>query len=164
MSFDPQKAIREQQEVRRSQSWFLTKIHEFNAAHNQLKHHVHTAYRYPLPPWGRAVMGLVYFSIPVVVGYAVSSWVVSRAESTVDERLNGDGKLKLSVTGIAVGYLALFSLSVLIFQRLSPHTWSSSQTTHSRPRRQESCQGRTRRADRSRWSGGLGRRRAFSQE
>lgn len=92
MSFDPQKVIREQHEARRSQSWFMTKIHQFNAAHNRLKHHVHTAYRYPLPPWGRVVMGFVYFSIPVVVGYAVSSWVVSRAESTVDERLTYHGR------------------------------------------------------------------------
>jgi hypothetical protein len=91
MSFDPQKVLREQEEARRTQSWFLSKIHEFNAAHNRLKHHVHTAYRYPLPPWGRAVMGLVYFSMPVVVGYAITSWVVSRAESTVDGRLGQHG-------------------------------------------------------------------------
>jgi len=86
MSFDPEKLVREQEEARRSQSWILTKLHEFNAAHNRLKHHVHTAWRYPLPPWGRAVMGFVYFSIPVVVGYTVSSWVVSQSEATVEER------------------------------------------------------------------------------
>jgi len=92
MSFNPQKAIREQEEARRSKSWILTKFREFQAAHNRLKHHVHTAYRYPLPPWGRAMMGVVYFSIPVVAGYAVSSWVVSKAETTADERLIHHGR------------------------------------------------------------------------
>lgn len=92
MSFDPQKVLRDQQEAQRSQNWFFTKLHEFNAAHNRLKHHVHTAWRYPLPPWGRAVMGFVYFSIPVVVGYGVSSWVVSQSEATVEDRLAGIGE------------------------------------------------------------------------
>jgi hypothetical protein len=92
MSFDPQKVLQEQQEARRSQSWILTKVHEFQTAHNQLKHTVHTAWRYPLPPWGRAVMGCVYFSIPVVAGYAVSNWVVSQSEATVEERFADVGE------------------------------------------------------------------------
>ena len=136
MAFDPQKAIREQQEVGRSQSWFLTKIHEFNAAHNRLKHHVHTAYRYPLPPWGQALMGFVYFSIPVVVGYGFSSWVVSRAESTVDERLHYDGKSALPKAEITLGLLAI---GVHFIPNLPTNCCipmsSSSQATHCRARR-----------------------------
>lgn len=100
MSFDPQKVLREQQEAERSSSWILTKIHEFNTAHNRLKHHVHTAWRYPLPPWGRAIMGCVYFSIPVFVGYGFSSWIVSQSEATVEERLAGSGSASKSIQGL----------------------------------------------------------------
>jgi len=91
MSFDPQKVLREQQEAQRSSSWILTKIHEFNTAHNRLKHYVHTAWRYPLPPWGRAIMGCVYFSIPVFVGYGISSWIVAQSEASAEERLAAGG-------------------------------------------------------------------------
>ena len=92
MSFDPKKAWQEQQEQKLSQSWFRKKIHDFNQAHNRLKHTVHTAWRYPLPPWGRAVMGCIYFSIPVIVGYNVSMWAVSKSEATAEARLGGKGK------------------------------------------------------------------------
>ncbi|CAJ1948309.1 unnamed protein product [Cylindrotheca closterium] len=87
MSFDPQKAIKEQAEAKRSQSWFLTKAHEFTQAHNRLKHTVHTAWRYPLPPWGRFLMGCFYFSIPVTGGYYLMSKTVSKSEETMHQRL-----------------------------------------------------------------------------
>ena len=92
MAFDPKKLIREQRENQISSSWFLTKIHEFNQAHNRLKHTVHTAWRYPLPPWGRAVMACVYFSIPVAVGYVVSTAAISKSEATVEARFGDGGK------------------------------------------------------------------------
>lgn len=37
-------------------------------------------------------MGCVYFSIPVVAGYAVSNWVVTQSEATVDKRFADVGK------------------------------------------------------------------------
>ena len=92
MSFDPKRLVQEQQQEQRSNSWLLTKFHEFNQAHNRLKHTVHTAWKYPLPPWGRAVMACFYFSIPVVVGYTYISPKVSTTEETMKQRLaNGDG-------------------------------------------------------------------------
>jgi hypothetical protein len=93
MSFDPQKLIREQQQDQRSQSWWLTKIHDFNQAHTRLKHTVHTTWKYPLPPWGRFAMGCLYFSMPVVAGYYVSIWAVSKSEATVQERFGHGGTL-----------------------------------------------------------------------
>jgi hypothetical protein len=87
MSFDPKKVMQEQQEARRSQSWLLTKVHEFNQAHNRLKHTVHTAWRYPLPPWGRFIMGCFYFSLPVTGGYYLMTKTVSKSEETMEERL-----------------------------------------------------------------------------
>jgi hypothetical protein len=92
MSFDPKKVVREQQEHHLSQGWLRRKVHEFDQAHNRLKHTVHTAWRYPLPPWGRAVMGCIYFSIPVIIGYNVSTWAVSQSEATIDERFGGKGR------------------------------------------------------------------------
>jgi hypothetical protein len=92
MSFDPQKLVREQQQEKRSQSWLLTRVHEFTQAHNRLKHTVHTTWKYPLPPWGRAVMGCLYFSVPVVAGYYVSLWAVDKSEATVQERFGKEGK------------------------------------------------------------------------
>lgn len=86
MSFDPHKLLKEQEASKRKESWLLTKIHQFNQAHNRLKHTVHTAWRYPLPPWGRTVMGFVYFSIPVIIGYGISNYAISISESTVKER------------------------------------------------------------------------------
>ena len=91
MSFDPKQALQQRQDHDLSQSWLKRKLHEFNSAHNRLKHTVHTAWRYPLPPWGRALMGCVYFSIPVVLGYAVSTWAVAQSEATVDERFGNKG-------------------------------------------------------------------------
>jgi hypothetical protein len=96
MSFDPKKLIREQRQEQVSSSWLLTKIHDFNQAHNRLKHNVHTAWRYPLPPWGRAIMACVYFSIPVAGGYALSTYAVSKSEATVQARFGDGGKLSNS--------------------------------------------------------------------
>ena len=92
MSFDPKRMLREQHEQRLSQSWLLRKLYEFNQAHNRLKDRVHAAWRYPLPPWGRVVMGFVYFSIPVGLGYNVSMWAVSQSETTMEERFGDKGR------------------------------------------------------------------------
>lgn len=92
MSFDPQKALRQQREAEISKSWFLTKLHEFNQAHNRVKNTVHTAWRYPLPPWGRAMMGFVYFSIPVIAGYYLGNWAYSKSESTLEERFGKESE------------------------------------------------------------------------
>ena len=36
------------------------------------------------------MMGCVYFSIPVIAGYGLSSWIVLQSEATVEERLAGN--------------------------------------------------------------------------
>jgi hypothetical protein len=92
MPFDPKKVMQEQQHEQRSQSWLISKVHEFNQAHNRLKYTVHTAWRYPLPPWGRFLMGCFYFSIPVTVGYTLYSKNVMKVEETMKERLGVSGK------------------------------------------------------------------------
>jgi len=99
MSFDPKKVVQDQRRDQLSESWFLTKIHEFNQAHNRLKHTVHTTWRYPLPPWGRAVMACVYFSIPVVAGYYVSTYAAGKSEATIEERFGGVSKSNIQGFG-----------------------------------------------------------------
>eukprot|EP00934_Nitzschia_sp_Nitz4_P001135 Nitzschia sp. Nitz4//scaffold14_size191712//94631//95325//NITZ4_001722-RA/size191712-snap-gene-0.153-mRNA-1//-1//CDS//3329536924//1135//frame0 len=69
-------------------NWIFQKFQDLNDAHTRFVHKVHTAWRYPLPPWGRAVMGFVYFSIPVIVGYNISTYAVSISEATVQERFS----------------------------------------------------------------------------
>ena len=61
-------------------------IQRFHEAHERLKHRIHHGWRYPLPPWGRAVMGCVYFSIPVVSGWYVMQWAISKAHENIGER------------------------------------------------------------------------------
>ena len=78
--------------------WLAEKFLAFHLAHERLKHTVHTAWRMPLPPWGRAVMGFVYFSLPVIGGYQVALWAISKSEETVEERLGSDGATTSSQT------------------------------------------------------------------
>ena len=93
MSFNPKRTLEEQQQEKMSGSFLQRKLHEFNQAHNRLKHTVHTAWRYPLPPWGRAVMGFVYFSIPVVWAYTYVTPKIAIAEENMKKRQAnvGDG-------------------------------------------------------------------------
>lgn len=61
-------------------------LRHFNEKHEKVKHTVHTAWRYPLPRWGRFVMGCIYFSFPVVGGYAVMQWAISKSWESIGER------------------------------------------------------------------------------
>jgi len=54
--------------------------------HERLKHYVHNGFRYPLPPWGRAVMGFVYFSLPVIGGWHIMQWAISKSHASIGER------------------------------------------------------------------------------
>ena len=62
---------------------FLRKVNE---RHERLKDYVHNGFRYPLPPWGRNVMGFVYFCIPVVGGYYVMQWAIGRSHQSIGPR------------------------------------------------------------------------------
>jgi len=53
--------------------------------HERLKRTVHEGWRYPLPPWGRAVMGFLYFSLPVVAGWHVMQWAIGKSHASIGE-------------------------------------------------------------------------------
>mmetsp|Transcript_11813 Transcript_11813/g.17816 ORF Transcript_11813/g.17816 Transcript_11813/m.17816 type:complete len:139 (-) Transcript_11813:196-612(-) len=55
----------------------------FHEAHERLKRTVHTAWRFPLPRWGRIFMGGVYFCIPVVGGYQVMMWAIGKSHESI---------------------------------------------------------------------------------
>lgn len=55
-------------------------LRELSARHERLKRKIH-ATRVPLSPAGQRVMGLVYFSVPVVCGYFIMKWTERRAEA-----------------------------------------------------------------------------------
>jgi len=66
---------------------------KFHDRHERLKNYVHNGFRVPLPPWGRAVMGFVYFSLPVIGGYYVMQWAISKSHEEIGER--GKSKKRL---------------------------------------------------------------------
>mmetsp|Transcript_9216 Transcript_9216/g.11620 ORF Transcript_9216/g.11620 Transcript_9216/m.11620 type:complete len:145 (+) Transcript_9216:68-502(+) len=58
----------------------------FNERHERLKNYVHTAWRVPLPRWGQVLMGCFYFSVPVVGGWHVMQWAISKAHDSIGEK------------------------------------------------------------------------------
>ena len=58
-------------------------IERFHESHERLKHKVHNAWRMPLPKWGQICMGFFYFSIPVVGGYQVMMWAISKSHDSI---------------------------------------------------------------------------------
>ena len=76
--------------------------------HERLKNSVHTYWQQstilsPRTRFGKVIMGSLYFSIPVVLGYFVVTKVVDIAESTVQERLGGGSNSSSSSSGTAGG-------------------------------------------------------------
>jgi hypothetical protein len=66
-------------------------MNRFSQAHERLKQSIHSYWRQneylsPRSTAGKIFMSFVYFSIPVVVGYYVSTMAVEMSESTVEER------------------------------------------------------------------------------
>lgn len=76
----------------------MSVFQELYAKHEQLKRYVHEGFRYPLPKWGRAVMGFVYFSIPVVAGWTIMQWAISKSHESIGE--NGEKLPVKTVLGI----------------------------------------------------------------
>jgi hypothetical protein len=58
---------------------------DLNKRHENLKKFVHEGMRYPLPPVGQKFMAFVYFSIPVIGGFAIYNWVVGKAHASIGE-------------------------------------------------------------------------------
>jgi hypothetical protein len=63
--------------------WLFQALHTFHRNHEKLKHTVHEKFRYPLPPWGRFLMGCFYFSVPVVGGWYVMQWAISKSHESI---------------------------------------------------------------------------------
>lgn len=55
-------------------------LRNLSARHERLKKQIHST-RIPLSATGQRLMGVVYFSIPVVCGYFVMKWAERRAEA-----------------------------------------------------------------------------------
>lgn len=78
--------------------WLFSAIRTFHQRHENLKRTVHTAWRYPLPKWGRVVMGFVYFTIPVIGGYQVMQWAISKSHASIGK--HGEFLEKKDIEGI----------------------------------------------------------------
>lgn len=64
----------------------LNFLRDLHLRHERLKKSIHEGWRYPLPPWGRAVMGFIYFSIPVVGGWHVMQWAIAKSHASIGEQ------------------------------------------------------------------------------
>ena len=58
-------------------------LHRLHVRHERLKTSIHEGWRYPLPPWGRAVMGCLYFSLPVIGGWHVMQWAIGKSHASI---------------------------------------------------------------------------------
>ncbi|KAL7537803.1 hypothetical protein ACHAWF_005900 [Thalassiosira exigua] len=65
---------------------FIRVLRSFHGKHEKLKHTVHTAWRYPLPKWGQYAMGCFYFTIPIVGGWHVMQWAISKSVDEIGEQ------------------------------------------------------------------------------
>lgn len=66
---------------------FAQRVHQ---GHERLKDRIHNGWRYPLPPWGRFLMGCVYFSLPMLVGYPAWLFVQAKAKQNLGEHGKDD--------------------------------------------------------------------------
>jgi len=64
----------------------LNFLRDLHVRHERLKKTIHEGWRYPLPPWGRAVMACFYFSVPVVGGWYVMQWAISKSHASIGEQ------------------------------------------------------------------------------
>jgi hypothetical protein len=62
---------------------FLRDVHE---RHERLKHRVHS-FRLPLSPGGRRFMTLVYFSLPIFLGYNIMQFTNKQAEANIGAKV-----------------------------------------------------------------------------
>mmetsp|Transcript_11100 Transcript_11100/g.16300 ORF Transcript_11100/g.16300 Transcript_11100/m.16300 type:complete len:139 (+) Transcript_11100:253-669(+) len=62
---------------------FLKGLH---LRHERLKHAVHNGWRYPLPRWGQAMMGFVYFCVPIIGGWNIMQWAISKSHESIGEQ------------------------------------------------------------------------------
>ena len=65
---------------------FSDALRSFHERHEKIKHTVHTAWRVPLPKYGQIIMGCVYFTIPVVGGWYVMQWAISKSVDSIGPR------------------------------------------------------------------------------
>lgn len=64
-------------------------LKDLREKHENLKKRIH-AFRLPLSPTGQKVMGFVYFTIPVIVGYYIMQVVYGLYDSIDDDHIDDD--------------------------------------------------------------------------
>jgi hypothetical protein len=60
-------------------SWIRT----ISDRHERIKEYIHNGFRYPLPKYGQYFMGFVYFSIPVISGWYIMQWAISKSHQSI---------------------------------------------------------------------------------
>lgn len=65
--------------------------------HERIKEYIHNGFRFPLPKYGQYMMGFVYFSIPVISGWYIMQWAISKSHQSIG--LYGENLPTKSVQG-----------------------------------------------------------------
>jgi hypothetical protein len=73
-------------------------IRSLSDRHERIKEYIHNGFRYPLPKYGQYVMGFVYFSIPVISGWYIMQWAISKSHQSIG--YHGEHLPHKSVQGI----------------------------------------------------------------
>ncbi|KAF0682958.1 Aste57867_24971 [Aphanomyces stellatus] len=61
---------------------------DFVDAHERLKKRIHST-RIPLGPKGKAVMTVVYFTTPIIIGSYIMQWATSKADDNLKDVTSG---------------------------------------------------------------------------
>lgn len=64
-------------------SWLRNTIEQLHDRHERLKNTIHNGFRVPLPRYGQFLMGVVYFTIPVVGGWYIMQWAISKSHHSI---------------------------------------------------------------------------------
>ena len=68
-------------------SSFTTLLFKMSDSHSRLKHAIHTRFRIPIHnKYGRWAMGFVYMTVPIIGGYHVMQWAISKSHESIGER------------------------------------------------------------------------------
>ena len=73
-------------------------IRRISDRHERIKEYIHNVFRYPLPKYGQYIMGFVYFSIPVISGWYITQWAISKSHENIG--YYGEKLPKKSVQGV----------------------------------------------------------------
>ena len=75
----------------------------WSAKHEALKKRIHNT-RIPLGPWGKLGMGLVYFSVPIILGCGLMLRIMDVSDANFEERMASTDPAQVSAQAKAIKF------------------------------------------------------------